>query len=262
MQIGHHGEPLVNLIVNIRGSETPSLGRNTDELICWSRMQAEAGQQLETIVHRKEVERRAGDGLFMWGVGNSPAVITRSLARLGTPVRAVFSIMKTPPKAIDAKPSRTVAWRRYFASDGTERLLPPHVLVTSRGDSAGGAKRAHYALMCRSSHPLSIKRGETFDPNAFRNAGGTGAPVGNSQVTALLKRIAPDAAVTGYEVNLTAWLTDSYWVRLSDPVELDALRLEMLADAADGSVADWCETVAAIKAGVRTDVGLTSAVLI
>src|ERR1700730_13554838 len=41
---------------------------NSEEFVCWSRMQAEAGQQLEAIIFRKERERQAGGGMFCWGV--------------------------------------------------------------------------------------------------------------------------------------------------------------------------------------------------
>ena len=220
----------------------------TDEYVCWSRMHAEAGQALEAIVERKERERQAGAGSFLWGVGNAPAHVTNVLARAGIPVRVVFSVMKSRPKAVDVAPSRTVIWRSYFDAQGVERPLPPHALVTSRGDSASGSKRAHHALMCRSDEPLAIKRGETFDPAAFRNAGGTGAPVGFSQVTALLRRIEFDhQASDDYEVNLTAWLADSYWIRLTDPDELDADRLRILADITRQPLEEWCGVVSRIR---------------
>lgn len=220
-----------------------------DEFVCWSRMQAEAGQALAAIIERKECERQAGEGSFLWGVGNAPAVIASVLSRAGIPVRAVFSVMKSKPKLVDIAPARTVAWRRYVDAHGVDRPLPPHALVTSRGDSPGGAKRIHHALMCRSDAPLELRRGETFDPSAFRNAGGTGAPVGASQVTALLKRVGEDRDNADYEANLTAWLGDSYWVRLTDPVELDAARQTMLADIGRVPVQCWCEAVSEIRAG-------------
>jgi hypothetical protein len=106
-------------------------------------MQTEAGQTLESIVHRKEIERQVGNGHFLWGVGNPPAQIARVLARAKVPVRAVFSIMKSPPKSVDVAPSRTVAWRRYIDAEGVERPLPPHTLLTSRGNTATGEKRVH-----------------------------------------------------------------------------------------------------------------------
>ncbi|MER8953415.1 hypothetical protein NKH98_11885 [Mesorhizobium sp. M0833] len=190
------------------------------EYICWSRMQAEAGQQLGVIIERKETERRLGGGLFCWGVGNAPASAISSLARMGTPVAAIFSIMKSKAKSVDAKPGRVVAWRKYFDAEGALRALPSHVLVTSRGDSASGPKQKHFALMCWSERPLSLDRGTPFDPSAYRNVGGRGAPVGASQVTALLRQTDEPSPNTAYEVNLSAQLFGGYWVRLADPIEI------------------------------------------
>lgn len=88
---------------NAGTSEVPTLSPKNahGEYVCWSRMQAEAGQQIETIVSRKELERRAGNGSFMWGVGNPPAIITGALARAKVPVHVIFSMMKSRPKAVD-----------------------------------------------------------------------------------------------------------------------------------------------------------------
>src|SRR5262249_50913447 len=107
-----------------------------DEYVCWSRMQAEAGQTLESIVARKERERRAGNGVFFWGVGNAPASMSRDLARAEIPVRVIFSIMKSRPKRIDSNPSKVVVWRRYVDANGVARDLPPHAMVTSRAHSS------------------------------------------------------------------------------------------------------------------------------
>jgi hypothetical protein len=219
---------------------------NADEYVCWSRMQAEAGQSLETIVARKELERQAGDGVFLWGVGNAPAAVTSLLAKAKMPVRAIFSIMKSRPKAIDLAPGRVVVWRRYIDANGMERPLPGHALVASRGDSAGGAKRFHYALMCKSDEPLELRRGEKFDPMSYRNAGGNGAPVGSSQVTALLRRVKHIDGPSAYEANITAWLTESYWVRLVDPVEMDAKRRALLNCLGTTNPSQWRNAVSAI----------------
>ena len=215
-------------------------------------MQAEAGQGLETIVARKERERLAGDGVFFWGVGNAPAVVAGVLARSRIPVRAIFSIMKSRPKAVDIAPARTVTWRRYIDADGAERSLPPHVLVTSRADSASGPKKIHYALMCYSAEPLSLACGEEkFDPSAFRNAGGSGAPVGHSQVTALLKRVEQGTMTSDYGVNLSAWLTGGYWVRLTDPIEVTSDKQALIERLNEPSGAEWMVLVKAIRAGPR-----------
>jgi hypothetical protein len=226
-----------------------------DEYVCWSRIQAEAGQQLDAIMRRKEIERQAGDGCFLWGVGNPPSRMAHVLARAGVPVRAVFSVMKSRPKPIDVAPARTLVWRRYIDLEGAERLLPPNVLVTSRGDSAKGAKRAHYALMCQSAESLAIRHGEQFDPAAFRNVGEAGGPVGASQVTALLRRVADDACPSSYEANFVAQLVGSYWVRLTDPIELDASRLNWLACAIQADTQGWLKTVSMVREGPRSDYG-------
>jgi hypothetical protein len=220
-----------------------------EEYVCWTRMQAEAGQPLEAIVERKERERRVGQGTFLWGIGNAPALITRFLARTQAPVRAVFSIMKSKPKPMDAAPFRTIAWRGYIDAHGVERPLPSHVLVTSRGDNASGAKRVHYALMCCSEVPLVLRSGNRFDPGAFRNAGRNGARAGASQVTALLRRVKTDHSCGNYEANLTAWLTGSYWVRLTGPTELSPAKQAMIVDATCSDDADWLDVLAKVRDG-------------
>lgn len=189
------------------------------ELVCWSRMQSEAGQPLAAIVRRKEMERQAGHGTFCWGVGNAPAAAASALAKLRYPIRVVFSVMKSRPKAVDMKPERVVVWRRFVDVDGAVRALPRNVLVTSRADSRSGPKDRHFALMCHTEDQLELKTGKPFDPAAYRNAGGTGAPVGASQVTALLRKVSTESPHTDYEENLSAWLIAGYWVRLTDPVE-------------------------------------------
>jgi len=238
---------MILLSQSMPSSEAGTAAQLSDEYVCWSRMQAEAGQALEDIVARKERERSVGEGIFFWGVGNAPSAITNALARAGVPVRVIFSIMKTRPKAVDVSPARTVVWRRFIDANGAERPLPAHALITSRGDSAGGIKRAHYALMCRSLRPLELQRGERFDPSAFRNAGGTGAPVGSSQVTALLRRVDEDRGRADYEVNLSAWLTGSYWVRLTDPAELGADRRAMITGIMKLNARCWIDTVTNIR---------------
>ncbi|MBS1181949.1 MAG: hypothetical protein H6Q99_1829 [Proteobacteria bacterium] len=221
-----------------------------EEYLCWSRMQAEAGQGLEAIIHRKELERRSGGGLFCWGVGNAPAVVTRSLARLGQPIEVIFSVMKGRPKQVDVAPARVVAWRRYIDAEGIVRPLPANVLVTSRADTAAGPKTKHFALMCASVEPLTIRRGEPFDPSMYRNAGGSGAPVGASQVTALLKRASSEGRSADYEVNLRAWLVESYWVQLVDPI-ICSPDFEAINRLSSNDTETWMHFAQAMRGGDR-----------
>lgn len=241
---------IISIKMNIKpdNAQLPlALLAEEDEYVCWSRMQAEAGQPLQAIVARKEIERRAGSGLFFWGVGNAPATITRTLAGQQIPVRVVFSTMKSRPRLADSAPSRIVVWRKYIDHDGKEREVPPHVLVTSRAESARGEKKVHYALMCYSSEPLMLKSGIAFDHSAFRNAGGKGAPVGASQVTALLRRVEHDRPEADYEANFSAWLAGAYWVRLLDPVAITSKTRPLLARLDGAKISEWCKIVAAIR---------------
>lgn len=204
---------------------------------------------MELIIERKERERRVGAGHFVWGVGNAPALTVSALARTEVPVKAVFSLMKSRPKPADTNPARTFVWRSFVDAFGKAHQLPPHVLVTSRGDSPTRTKSTHYALMCWSDQPLLLRRGKSFDPAIFRNASGNGAPVGPSQVTALLRRVEAGHGNGDYEENFTAWLTGSYWVRLLDPVELTPAKQKMLGKAALLEDKHWLEAVATARRG-------------
>jgi hypothetical protein len=96
--------------------------------------------------------------------------------------------------------------------------------------------------MCWSSTPLklSLDGPPLFDHGAFRNVGGTGAPVGASQVTALLRRCRPSTSdAADYAVNLRASLSGSYWVKLTDPIELDAATIAKLSNAASLDQLGW-----------------------
>ena len=217
------------------------------EYVCWSRIQAEAGQSLEAILARKECERSAGDGLFFWGVGNAPAVIIDDLARKKREIPVVFSIMKSKAKKIDTSPARIVIWRQYLDGTGVVRPLPKHALVTSRGDSSNGEKKYHFALICRSNTPLKLEYGTEFNHHYFRNASGTGAPVGASQVTVLLKPTGKPSKDAEYEVNLRATLSNRYWVRLTDPLELSEEKLMSLQKCQNLSVDEWCNFVSYLR---------------
>ena len=227
----------------------PGFGRTVGEYVCWSRMQAEAGQSLDAIVARKERERRCGEGHFLWGVGNAPPAGMKALARMGREVPVIFSIMKTRPKAIDASPARTVIWRRYVDSDGFEHPLPEHALVLSRGDCDSGAKKVHYALMCWSDTPLHLEHGTWFDHRAYRNVSKKRAPVGKSQVTALLEPVAEPSERADYEINLRALLSESYWIRLTDALELSREKLAALHRFTDVPIDEWTAFVSCLRHG-------------
>lgn len=184
-------------------------------VVCWTRMQAEAGQDLTQIIERKEHERQLQGGVFFWGVGNPPPLAIQVYARRGASLPLLFSIMKSKPKAHDSAPDKVRVWRQFVDSDGAIRPLPLATLVTSRAT----ARTCHYALVCRSDGPLRLSDLGPFDPSAYRNLGGTGAPIGYSQVTALVQRHRAESGGE-YRVAMSAILHGGLWIKLVDPVDI------------------------------------------
>lgn len=233
--------------------ENPSPRASLTETICWSRMQTEAGQELQAIVDRKELERSAGGGVFCWGVGNAPSRSIPGLARAGADVDVVFSIMKSRPKAVDVAPSHLRIWRSFFDHSGHEQTLPPGSLITSRADIGLRSRNVHYALMCRSDQRLSLGDFGPFDPTAYRNVSDTGGAVGASQVTALLRRVSGEDHKTSYKVNLRAKLGQGYWVRLGDPLDLTTERRSLLdrvlANLRSVTPREWLRIVSDLRSG-------------
>jgi hypothetical protein len=247
--------------IDVRPTKADSSARGMqNEIICWSRMQAESGQQLHEIVWRKELEREANGGIFCWGVGNAPNRCTANLARNGVEVDAVFSVMKSRPKFLDVAPSLTLIWRKFIDYDGRERPLPPGSLVTSKGETRGAVKRSHFALLCKSDSRLVLGDFGSFDPDAYRNLGEIGGAIGNSQVTALLRRTANERANGAYRVNLRATLFGSYWAKLADPIPMDLEKQRCLsifcADDHHAHVSKWLSLVSLLRENHKLDIGV------
>lgn len=236
---------------SVGGSPGTPVRQPVSDVVCWTRMQAEAGQPLAHIVARKEAERAAGGGVFCWGVGNPPSRALGRVRASGDPIDVIFSIMKSKPKAQDAAPSDVLVWRSYIDGEGVLRPLPEASLVTSRADSLTKAKLAHYALICFSSEPLVLADYGSFDPTAYRNVSDEAGPIGSSQVTALVRRVAPEALDAAYRINLRAKLTEGYWVRLAGASTLSAearMKVQALETRVPGGD-EWIELVSEIRSG-------------
>jgi hypothetical protein len=232
-------------------------------------MQAEAGQSLEEIVHRKELERLAGGGLFFWGVGNGlGSNLTRLLARDPAP-SILFSIMKGKPRRADVNPSGVLVWASYVDSGGRLQPLPRTALVLSRAATTLSEKRRHYALVCESSTPLRLERLGALNSAHFRNLGSSAPSVGSSQVTAVIEHVASDysGVVRGeggielgrplgaqYDVNLVAQMAKPYFVRLAQPKLISAdMRLRLGSIRSSGLTAMmWCDLVDEVHRSAQT----------
>jgi hypothetical protein len=236
------------------------LGRSTSRVdaatqvpsvFCWTKMGSEAGQSLDDILRRKDLERQCGRGVFAWGIGNSvgPAI---HYARTQTAIDELFALftpMKSAPKLIDSAPSQIVMWTSYFTShDGTAEL-PAHMLVTSRGSAGSGSeKRTHYALFCQSDESLLDQRNlGAIDQHAVCNLVSSN-PVGASQVTSVVRHNERLAMEPTYPVRFKARLTKSGFVRLTDPVVLSGQLLDLYRRVCVASTPDeWRERLARLK---------------
>ena len=192
------------------------------ECFCWTRFGTEAGEPITHILERKEAERAANDGVFVWGIGNAVGPSIRELVRRGPKPEVLFSPIKSPAKMQDVSPPAVVAWIGGETLDGEPFCLPEHSLVTSRYDRVS-PRAGHYALVCFSRAPITPARpGGKIVFNALRNIR-TGRPIGASQVTAVVeqRRTSAEEALT-YDVAIRAELVYPYFVRLQQPVVLPA----------------------------------------
>lgn len=199
---------------------------------CWTKYGTESGEHPTLIIERKESERRSNRGVFLWGLGNSIRPSLRSLLDITDHPQVLFSPMLSAPSKRDASPTALFVWRHAREMNGRSYDLPPHSLVTSRVND-GERRPRHFALVCQSDEDLT-KTGElaSFDRSEVRNLR-TGAIVGSSQVTSVVRFVRQSPAGRRYRVTFRAELIHPYLVELCAPVSVpDHLR----PDRVEGSV--------------------------
>ncbi|MHC6083198.1 hypothetical protein ACYT85_08145 [Ralstonia solanacearum] len=219
-------------------------------VFCWTKMGTESGEDLSTIIMRKEWERRLGGGRFLWGIGqslgNNAAVAANQVGALA----AVFSPMPSKPKAIDVKPSEVVLWNAWLDGNGRMHPLPPHTFVTSRATLPSGKKKTfHYALVCMSPTVLKGHSGLSVYPDSLRNLS-TGKGLGASQVTAVVDCVEPTNGehAKSYPVAFTVELEAPYFVRLAQPTVLEPRDLVEVAETSrDGNFDSWKKLVKRLR---------------
>lgn len=222
-------------------------------VFCWTKMGTEAGQPLETILRRKELERRAGGGLFAWGIGNSLGVNTKLAQQemKRNEVDVLFTPMRSAAKHIDIKPSQVLVWLDCLNENGEPTRLPSHMVVTSRGNLAqAGGKRSHYALICNGHHDITIAaNGGRIDANRARNFASLN-PLGASQVTAVVRyqSSGDELPEKSYPVTFRAELHGAGFVRLASPVVLDGKLAALYQQLCKSVTADeWAEGAAHLR---------------
>jgi hypothetical protein len=185
--------------------------RGLPRTFCWTRFGAEAGEQMEAILARKELERRATGGVFLWGIGNAVGPGIAALVDEEPRPEVLFSPIKSRPRPVDIAPDSVVQWSTAETLAGERFDLPAGACVTSRG-----SRSAHYALVCASPLPLRPAELARLHFGGLRNLR-TNNPLGHSQVTAVVRR-GKGKAGAEYVVALRAQLIAPYFVRLRDPV--------------------------------------------
>jgi hypothetical protein len=189
---------------------------------CWTRFGTEAAQSIDQILARKEEERIANNGTFLWGIGNAIGPSMKELVRRAGQPEVLFSPIKSPARNEDAAPASVVAWTTGEGLFGELFQLPARSLVTSRHDLSR-PRNSHYALVCFSKEPLRLSNDHgSINVHSLRNLL-TGRPVGASQVTAVVERetctVAPNAS---YAVSIRAQLVYPFLIRLQDPIPVSA----------------------------------------
>lgn len=191
------------------------------EMFCWTKYGTEAGEAIGAILARKEAERQANGGVFLWGIGNAVGPSIESLLQQTAQPQVVFTPMLSKAAARDVSPPSVAVWRSGIGLDGVHYEVPAHSRVTSRVSPAG---RAHYALVCQSNAPLiaSVRDGASFASTHVQNLR-SGSRVGASQVTSVVRRIACAVGLlqSSYKVSFSADLVAPYLVRLTEYTLVD-----------------------------------------
>lgn len=203
---------------------------------CWSRIATESGEDLATIVLRKEWERRMGGGRFLWGI-SQPLGSSAQVAALRTgSLLALFSPMSGKPRAASKRCEDALLWNAWIDAAGQVRQLPPHAFVTSSAVMPSGETRErYYALVCSSPAELSIGCALRVHPERLRSVS-TGKTLGAAQGTAVVdctgRSEERDAHGKSYPVALAVELEAPYVVRLTQPSVVKAADLAQVRRAA------------------------------
>ena len=225
------------------------------DIFCWTKMGTEAGQPLQVILRRKELERRAGNGTFAWGIGSSLGT-SADFAKQVTPngdVDILFSPMKSSPRNVDICPAQLVLWLSYYVAGVGLVDLPNHMLVTSRG---GGRKRSHYALLCQCDTNISTEEQlMIIDAKYARNLVSLN-PLGASQVTAMVRYCPENVSCpeNPYPVSFRAKMYKEGFVRLGSPILLVGSLLAHYRAICEKarSAHDWLSSAVDLKCQARS----------
>ncbi|BEU25805.1 hypothetical protein [Paraburkholderia caribensis] len=187
---------------------------------CWAKINMDSGEDLATIVLRKEWERRLGGGRFLWGIGQPPSNRAQIASRGGSAI-ALFS-PKSGRRASGTPRGEMLLWNSWIDASGQMRPLPAHTLITSSARLPSGKRREHYyALVC--SEPAELRVGYRFgiSQEGLRHAG-SGRKLGAATATAVVEHrpSADDPSGKRYPLAFAAALEAPFCVKLAQPRRL------------------------------------------
>lgn len=203
---------------------------------CWSRIGAEAGADLPTLVLRKEWERRLGGGRFLWGIGQSLGSSAQVAALRTGSLLALFSAAASRPRGEGGKRAPkpdALVWNAWVDASGQVRQLPQHVFVTSSVTLPSGAPREHhYALVCVSPTELSVGSALRLHPERLRSVstGKAPSPSQGTVVVDCIERVG-EAGGKSHPLVFSAELEAPYFVRLTQPTLVAARELASIHEA-------------------------------
>src|SRR5262249_9925546 len=206
----------------------------------WTKVQSDAGQPIDWILNRKELERQSGS-TFWWGIGESKADQIKLLLTKDPHPLVLFSLMLSRPHRRDSHPDGVLLWEAYQTAEG-EIPLPPHAIVISRAhDSKGRLKQRYYALVCENPMGILHSGRGTLETRTLRNFGNGGKPVGSSQVTAVVERTTSHGEGRSYPITASATLITPYAVPLTASRKLSEQELRLLDQTSLGTMTakDW-----------------------
>ncbi|AOK51081.1 hypothetical protein WT60_22040 [Burkholderia sp. MSMB617WGS] len=217
---------------------------------CWTKIGNESGEELPTIVLRKEWERRLGGGRFLWGIGQPLGNSAQIAAHRTGSLIALFSPASSKARPAERKPEDVLLWNAWIDAGGQVRQLPPHTFITSRATLPSGRRREHYyALVCASPTELSIGTRLRVHPDHLRSVS-TGKVLGAAQSAAVVDCVGREAEQTGkrYPLALSVELEAPYFVRLTQPSMLKARDLADITKAArDGDFGTFVEQITRLR---------------
>jgi len=185
---------------------------------CWTRFGTEAGETIDAILKRKELERLKNGGVFLWGIGNAVGPSMKELVQRESCPEVIFSPIRSRAKHIDVAPAATVIWKSGRDLNGVVSPLPSGSTVVSRISSKGIQAARHYALVCFSDKSLQLIADPLmFSIGSLENIR-RGSPIGASQVTAIVRqRYQPNLVCQIYPEAMRFQLVAPFFLELLDP---------------------------------------------